>query len=511
MSESFWWHLLAGFLIGFAVSTLWEWLYFRRRRMTIHNRRIDELEATLRTYAAANGGTRADAVAADDWGEPPFDNPHVYLETEEPAPPADPSTAASAPQAAGFVAAQANTAAHSSTSTAPSSKPHFSAQKANFQSVAVQQPATIQDDALTPQPTKNTAPVAAQAKPVYEDAAPDTTASHQNDGNAAQRPTLAEATAVATVAAVIHNFAEDAAQPVDERVAPSDPASTDATEANNQVANNPAPESLVHENRGTQRPAIEEAAAAPNHQHPASSPTTSTAPPNAAPVRPTAPNKGGTPYYANGRSNPPDHGETRQPEQALTSETSFDNTRSNAPAATVLAASQTNKSITSSDLDALAASINNLIETVNPPPATTPTATAIQPAPQENSPYTTKITGKTEFVLVRLVQTVVQFFRQVRSILAGDGADKPTLYVSDPPVAGSAAGRDDLTKIVGLTEAHAERLRVGGITSFTQVAALSTDELRLMTFTPGAAPADYARWQAEAADLAAAGQGTGVR
>jgi hypothetical protein len=54
MSEAFWWYVLAGFLLGFGVSTLWEWVYFRRRRMTIRDRRIAELEATVRAYSAAN-------------------------------------------------------------------------------------------------------------------------------------------------------------------------------------------------------------------------------------------------------------------------------------------------------------------------------------------------------------------------------------------------------------------------------------------------------------------------
>ena len=31
MTESVWWYVLAGFLIGFILSTLWEWLFFRLR------------------------------------------------------------------------------------------------------------------------------------------------------------------------------------------------------------------------------------------------------------------------------------------------------------------------------------------------------------------------------------------------------------------------------------------------------------------------------------------------
>lgn len=74
MTEAFWWYVLAGFLLGFCVSTLWEWLYFRRRRMTIRNQRIAELEATVRTYAAATGAPpepcRRGGVGSADLREP---------------------------------------------------------------------------------------------------------------------------------------------------------------------------------------------------------------------------------------------------------------------------------------------------------------------------------------------------------------------------------------------------------------------------------------------------------
>lgn len=81
MTDSFWWHLLAGFILGFGVSTLWEWLYFRRKRMTIRDRYVAELEAAVRTYAAAASQLNADATG--DWSEPRFEKPPVFLETEE--------------------------------------------------------------------------------------------------------------------------------------------------------------------------------------------------------------------------------------------------------------------------------------------------------------------------------------------------------------------------------------------------------------------------------------------
>jgi hypothetical protein len=90
MAESFWWHLLAGFTIGFILSTLWEWLYFRRRRMVLRNQRIAELEAQLQTYVHATHVLTPEAVHLDDWDEPRFEPLPVYLESEEPFQPTEP-------------------------------------------------------------------------------------------------------------------------------------------------------------------------------------------------------------------------------------------------------------------------------------------------------------------------------------------------------------------------------------------------------------------------------------
>ncbi len=79
MAESFWWHLLAGFTIGFILSTLWEWLYFRRRRMVLRNQRIAELEAQLQTYLHATHVLNPTAAHLDDWDEPRFEPLPVYL------------------------------------------------------------------------------------------------------------------------------------------------------------------------------------------------------------------------------------------------------------------------------------------------------------------------------------------------------------------------------------------------------------------------------------------------
>ncbi|MBW7886252.1 MAG: hypothetical protein H3C34_27220, partial [Caldilineaceae bacterium] len=84
MTQAFWWYLLAGFIIGFSISTLWEWLYFRRKRMNIENRRIAELEATVRGQMAAEGGPSRGAAGVDNtWAAADYTSPGVFLESEE--------------------------------------------------------------------------------------------------------------------------------------------------------------------------------------------------------------------------------------------------------------------------------------------------------------------------------------------------------------------------------------------------------------------------------------------
>ena len=78
--ESVWWYVLAGFLLGFILSTLWEWLYFRSRRLRIENRRIAELEARVRSLTPPAGA--ADSAIAPG-APPPYQGPGVFLESEQ--------------------------------------------------------------------------------------------------------------------------------------------------------------------------------------------------------------------------------------------------------------------------------------------------------------------------------------------------------------------------------------------------------------------------------------------
>jgi predicted flap endonuclease-1-like 5' DNA nuclease len=107
MATNLLWFVLAGFLLGFATSTLWEWFYFRKERLKLTDRRIRELEAKLLelettpdsatpTLSIAPSATAAStlptsaplksAPLTSAWNEPAYRSPGVFLETEEYAP-----------------------------------------------------------------------------------------------------------------------------------------------------------------------------------------------------------------------------------------------------------------------------------------------------------------------------------------------------------------------------------------------------------------------------------------
>ena len=52
MTLEVFWFVLSGFVIGFAVSTFWEWLYYRGRRIQWRDQRVTELEAKLSRQSA---------------------------------------------------------------------------------------------------------------------------------------------------------------------------------------------------------------------------------------------------------------------------------------------------------------------------------------------------------------------------------------------------------------------------------------------------------------------------
>ena len=95
MATNLLWFVMAGFLLGFATSTLWEWFYFRKERLKVTDRRVRELEAKIRdaeadadsisstttipTVASVTGG----ATRTSAWGDASYRSPGVFLETEE--------------------------------------------------------------------------------------------------------------------------------------------------------------------------------------------------------------------------------------------------------------------------------------------------------------------------------------------------------------------------------------------------------------------------------------------
>lgn len=406
MTEAFWWYLLAGFLIGFSISTLWEWLYFRRRRMAIRDRRIAELEAAVRTYAAAATPSQAVATTTHDWGEPQFESPHVYLETEEPAQPASEQPASPAP-----------------------------------------------NSVRTAQPSVSAVAAAMKSPPNREPSAP---AKVQEPGNMQQASSLV--TPFRSVA-VSQPASPADAKPQSQPLASSPVQGSQSTEA----AATASAMAVIQHPVATQPPTVQDAVAPP---------------PNASPTsdlhRQTV-----NVVYANGYTN-------QRPVEN--------------PQTTSQASAAAHQAITSEDLDALAMSINELISTLNRASAEAKKDVMAEKslhAAQTRVPPTPTV-GRMERILVRLVQAMAQFMRQVRAIVTGREMPATEIGVRAPDA-------DDLTRIEGLTLEQAQRLRVAGVTTFERLAALSPDELRLLTLTPGSGAVDVERWRAQAARLAVIG------
>ena len=77
------WLVLAGVLLGFSLSTLWEWLYFRRKRIKLTDARVQELEAKLKEQERLTEEARLSSTQAVTWPTPDYQSPAIFLETEE--------------------------------------------------------------------------------------------------------------------------------------------------------------------------------------------------------------------------------------------------------------------------------------------------------------------------------------------------------------------------------------------------------------------------------------------
>jgi len=641
MTESFWWHLLAGFIIGFGVSTLWEWLYFRRKRTAIRDRYVAELEATVRTYAAA--AAQMEAGTASDWSEPRFEKPAIFLETEESLleehpsegkpPVASPSTASALPSQATF--SRPDEAATSSASIKPDwqettpadsagKSPHPKTATTAFRSVAVQQPASSSDwpHALAaaqnerdrrPSSEQSASPEPSQrfveTEPPWR-FEPSASPHPSADANLAERTSsrLVEPTASTFPRWQQHSDLAEAARPErnaptpfsasQERlnsvdVRPSEQAQSAAfsqrlersnlADAGQPERDKPTPSSSLQE-----RPNLAKAAQ-PRHVEPSASssaqeqPGLAEAEPSPSPSSQQDSNLAedaqlkrdevaGSPQlqeYSRVQEYPkaPDTPQTdkprpeapQQPFAAMHLERAGaapeqlkplqETPRSEQESIAVLQPEMESLPVTDEQLqlsppatstaetseemaseehtveqrgavtqgdtvaqkDTVAqrerittATISSVQEERNVPLSSqAPTrqhGEGVSSAAQQGKVYTAFITSRTEWMLLRIVQAMVQFVRQVRSAIAGEDAPRPALHA----VRDAAICEDDLTRISGLMPVHAERLRLMGITRYSQVAALTVDELRRMTFTPDATkPVDYEQWRKEAAVLAA--------
>lgn len=84
MTSNLLWYVLAGVLLGFAASTLWEWLYFRQKRMTLDEERIRELEMQLAEEQALVAQLREAHGSGPVRQQPEYASPGVFLDSETP-------------------------------------------------------------------------------------------------------------------------------------------------------------------------------------------------------------------------------------------------------------------------------------------------------------------------------------------------------------------------------------------------------------------------------------------
>lgn len=82
------WFLLAGFVLGFAASTLWEWLYFRGVRLRSAGARSP---AAISQQQPTGGAAHTSPSAATTGiGESGYRSPAVFLEGEQEQPSYEP-------------------------------------------------------------------------------------------------------------------------------------------------------------------------------------------------------------------------------------------------------------------------------------------------------------------------------------------------------------------------------------------------------------------------------------
>lgn len=81
------WFVLAGFLLGFATSTLWEWFHFRKARLRMLESRTRDVDGGVRSRTDESAGVPSRRVAAErEWTGQAYRSPGIFLESESPEP-----------------------------------------------------------------------------------------------------------------------------------------------------------------------------------------------------------------------------------------------------------------------------------------------------------------------------------------------------------------------------------------------------------------------------------------
>lgn len=82
MTSNLLWFVLAGFLLGFATSTLWEWLHFRKVRLRRLEERTRDGRVGLRNPEGGAAAARNVSSEEPVWAKQAYRSPGVFLESE---------------------------------------------------------------------------------------------------------------------------------------------------------------------------------------------------------------------------------------------------------------------------------------------------------------------------------------------------------------------------------------------------------------------------------------------
>ena len=130
-----------------------------------------------------------------------------------------------------------------------------------------------------------------------------------------------------------------------------------------------------------------------------------------------------------------------------------------------------------------------------------------------DGPYTATNLSRSEYAVVRLMQSVRQVYREIGALYRRrSGAESPPSEEAMAAITSTSASAaesssedtDDFARIPGLSAAHTERLHIAGITSYEKLASISKDELTQLFASPMGEPVpDFDIWLVSARLLAA--------